>query len=245
MKKKILVICAHPDDEIFTFSQIENFSKNHYEVSALFFTESKIRRKEAELSCNLNRWNILFSSDYGLNLYDGKFHLKFRELDIFFQNILEEYQVILSPAIEGGHQDHDTIGLSIYMKALEQKDKQFYFYTTYTALSHFGFYKVMSKSNYAESLFVEDKKFSKKINLRPLSFFFKVYKSQFKSGFLLAIPWIIQAILNKYICTYKVKKNSPLKFYKLINEIKGTPLFEIHRRCKKNNWIKIISSQLD
>jgi len=245
MKNKILIICAHPDDEIFTFRQIENFPKSHYEIYALFFTESKIRRKEAELSCNLNKWNILFSSDYGLNLYDGKFHLKFRELDIFLTSILEEYQVILSPAIEGGHQDHDTIGLSIYMKALKQKDKQFYFYTTYTALSSFGLYKVMSNSNYAESLFVEDKKFLKKINLRPLLFFFKVYKSQFKSAFLLSIPWIIQMLLNKYICTYKIKNISYLKFDQLIYEIKGTPLFEIHRRCTKNNWLKIILKQLD
>ena len=68
MKNKILIICAHPDDEIFTLRQIENFPKSHYEISALFFTESKIRRKEAELSCNLNKWNILFSSDYGVNL---------------------------------------------------------------------------------------------------------------------------------------------------------------------------------
>ena len=101
-----------------------------------FLLSLKSEEKEAELSCNLNKWNILFSSDYGLNLYDGKFHLKFRELDIFLTSILEEYQVIFSPAIEGGHQDHDTIGLSIYMKALKQKDKQFYFYTTYTALSN-------------------------------------------------------------------------------------------------------------
>ena len=94
MKNKILIICAHPDDEIFTFRQIENFSEAHYEISALYFTESKIRRKEAELSCNLNKWNILFSSDYGLNIYDGKFHLKFRELDMFLKSILEEYLVI-------------------------------------------------------------------------------------------------------------------------------------------------------
>lgn len=245
MKNKILIICAHPDDEIFTFRQIENFPETNYEISALFFTESKIRRKEAELSCNLNKWKILFSSDYGVNLYDGKFHLKFRELDIFIKSILEEFQVILSPVIEGGHQDHDTIGLSIYMNALKHKDKQFYFYTTYTALSSFGLYKVMSKSNYAEALFVEDKKFSKKINLRPLSFFFKVYKSQFKSGFLLSIPWIIQMLFNKYICTYKIKNISYLKLDKIIYEIKGTPLFEIHRRCTKNNWLKTISKQLD
>ena len=131
------------------------------------------------------------------------------------------------------------------MKALKQKDKQFYFYTTYTALSNFGLYKVMLKSNYAKSLFIEDKKFSKKINLRPLSFFFKVYKSQLKSALLLSIPWIIQVLLNKYTCTYKIKKISNIKEDKLIYEIKGTPLFEIHRRCTKNNWAKFISRQID
>ena len=47
-------------------------------------------------------------------------------------------------------------------------------------------------------------------------------------------------LLNKYICTYKIKNISYLKFDQLIYEIKGTPLFEIHRRCTKNNWIKII-----
>ncbi len=57
------------------------------------------------------------------------------------------------------------------MNALKQKDKQFYFYTTYTALSSIELYKIMSKINYAESLFIEDKKFSRKINFRPLYFF--------------------------------------------------------------------------
>ncbi len=245
MKKKVLILCAHPDDEIFTFTQIANFPLTHFEISVLFFTESEIRRKEAELSCKLNKWHILFSSNYGLNFYDGKLHLKFRELDLFIKTILEEYQIVFSPAIEGGHQDHDTIGFSTYMKALEEKDKQFYFYTTYTALSNFGLYKIMSNSNYASSLFIQDKKFSKRINMRPLSFFFKVYRSQFKTGLLLSIPWIIQIILNQYICTFKIKKNSFPSEDKLIYKIKGTPLFEIHNRCTKKNWVRTILGQLN
>ena len=245
MKKKVLILCAHPDDEIFIFPHITNFPITHYEISALFFTESLIRRKEAELSCNLKGWNILFSSNYGLNFNDGELHLKFRELDLFIKKILEEYHIVFSPVIEGGHQDHDTIGFSIYMKALQDKDKHFYFYTTYTALGNFGLYKIMSNSNYASSLFIQDKKFSKRINIRPLLFFFKVYKSQFKTGLLLSVPWIIQIILNKYIYTFKIKKNLCLKQDKLIYEIKGKPLFELHNRCTKRNWIRTIIGQLN
>lgn len=242
MKKKLLVLCPHPDDEIFTFNQIKQFSEENHEIYALFFTENKIRRKEAKISCYLNKWNILFASDYGYKFSDGKIHLKYKKLDSFILKIIKDFKIIISPAIEGGHQDHDTIGFNVFIKALEKKDKEFYFYTTYTALGKFGLYLVMSKSNYADSLFVEDKTLSSKINLKSILFFFKVYKSQLKAGLLLLIPWIIQFLLNKNICTYTIKKKSYINKNKIIYTLKGIPLYEIHRRCTKREWISNINS---
>ena len=32
MKKKVLILYAHPDDEIFTFTQIANFPLSNYEI---------------------------------------------------------------------------------------------------------------------------------------------------------------------------------------------------------------------
>ena len=242
MKKKVLVLCPHPDDEIFSFNQINKLSTENNLISALFFTENEIRRKEAELSCQLKNWDILFACDFGFKFSDGKLHLNYKKLDFFINKIINEFEIIFSPAIEGGHQDHDTIGLNIFFQALERKDKQFYFYTTYTALGTFGLYLVMSKSNYAEDLFVEDINFVSKIDYKSILFFFKVYKSQLISGLLLFVPWIVQIILNKSNCTYILKNKFYINKNKLIYSLKGIPLYEIHGRCTKKEWIAEINS---
>ena len=99
MKKKLLVLCPHPDDEIFTFNQIKKFPHINYEIYALFLTENKIRRKEAEMSCALNKWNILFASDFGFKFSDGKIHLKYKKLDYFLKKLIKDFQIIFKLSI--------------------------------------------------------------------------------------------------------------------------------------------------
>ena len=49
-----------------------------------------------------------------------KCHLNYKKLDFFINKIINEFSIIFSPAIEGGHQDHDTIGFNIFIKAFEE-----------------------------------------------------------------------------------------------------------------------------
>ena len=241
-KKNFLILCPHPDDEIFTFPFFRSEFFSDSKVTALFFTGNPIRNQEAKKSCFLNKWKCLFASDLGYNFVDSIIHFNYKELNLLINKLFDEFHIILSPLIEGGHQDHDTISYCIVKNALLRKSDKVYFYSTYSAFGRFGFFSVMSKNNYASDIY---KKKSIKFEHCPkksLKHMFGVYKSQSKSWLLILLPYLLNIILRKSAYIYTL--NESLLDYKkpLINKLKGKPLYEIHERCKKFNWFKHIDN---
>ena len=241
MNTNILVLCPHADDEIFTFPFIEQFSTKKYKICALFFVENSIRRKEAIKSCLKNNWEPIFANDFGSNFVDGSLHKSYKELDNIIKKFFNEFEIIFSPVIEGGHQDHDTIGLCTVVYLITNRNKIVYFYSTYTALGSFGLFSVMSNNNFSENVFINKKNNLRELPIKSLYFMFIVYKSQFLSWSLLFIPYMINIILNRpariYTLNYKLISDINSIFCKLKNK----PLYEIHKRCNKFDWIFYIN----
>jgi len=240
-KKKILILCPHPDDEIFTFPFFKSDFFSDSVVTAIFFTETPLRKKEAKKSCFLNKWQPIFAFDLGYYFIDSLIHLNYKELNFLINKIFDEYQIILSPLIEGGHQDHDTISYSIVKNAVQRKTDKVYFYSTYSAFGRFGLFSVMSKNDYAKDIFkMKSIKFEHCLG-KSLKHMFVVYKSQAKSWLLILIPYLFNIIFKKHTHIYTLN-NSIFDYKKpIINLLKGKPLYEIHKRCKKLSWV----NQLD
>lgn len=237
MKNKILILCPHPDDEIFALPLIKNFPIE-YEISILYFTSTKRRRKEAEKSCILNKWNFIFASDLGFTFNDGFIHQKYKELNLLIRIVFEEFNIFISPIIEGGHQDHDSVGYCVLENSINKDIRNFYFYTTYTAFLDFGLYQVMSENKYAKSIFKTDKKSKIKIPLKAILLMFYLYKSQIITWLLLSIPFLLKFLSGNKVYFYKIKPNLFKSEINLIELLEGKPLYEIHKRCKKREWIK-------
>ncbi|MBO8240545.1 hypothetical protein HA152_07490 [Prochlorococcus marinus XMU1412] len=241
MNNTILVLCPHPDDEIFTFPFIKQFNTKKYKINALFFIGNSIRRKEAIKSCLMNNWQPIFASDLGYEFVDGCLHKSYEELDNIIKELFNKFDIILSPVIEGGHQDHDTIGLCTALNLIKNNNKIVYFYSTYTALGSFGLFSVMSNNKYSDNVFLNKKNNLRELPIKSLYFMFIVYKSQCLSWIFLFIPYIFNIILNRpariFTLNYKLisDKNS------IFRKLKNKPLYEIHKRCNKLDWIFFIN----
>ena len=236
-KKKILILCPHPDDEIFTFPFFKSEFFSYPNVTTLFFTGNQIRKKEAEKSCFLNKWEPLFAFDLGYKFVDSLVHLNHKELNFLINKIFDKYQIIFSPLIEGGHQDHDTISYCIVKNALLRKSNKVYFYSTYSAFGSFGLFSVMSKNNYASDIFKKENIKFKHCPSKSLKHMFGIYRSQTKSWLLILIPYLFNIILRKYAYIYTLNNSLLDNNEPIINLLKGKPLYEIHKRCKKLTWL--------
>ena len=235
LRKKVLILCPHPDDEIFTFPFINSDFLGASSISVLFFIESSIRKKEAQRSCLLNKWEALFISDWGYKFIDSLIHQDYKHLNYILQKIFADYEIIFSPLIEGGHQDHDTIGFCALKNSDNFKNKKIYFYPTYTSYGNLGLFTVMNSNNYSNSIFKEMKKKFKHRPLKTFYYIFFVYRSQYLSWLLVSFPYILNLLKNKPAKLYVLKK-SKMSNLEIFEQLKGIPLFERHKRCKQSNW---------
>tara|TARA_A100001035_G_scaffold249054_1_gene219523 strand:- start:5482 stop:6213 length:732 start_codon:yes stop_codon:yes gene_type:complete len=235
VRKKVLILSPHPDDEIFAFPFINADFLGASSISVLFFIESSIRKKEAQRSCILNNWEALFISDWGYKFFDSLIHLDYKNLNNILQKIFADYEIIFSPLIEGGHQDHDTIGFCTLKNLENFKNKKIYFYPTYTSYGKLGLFTVMHSNNYSNSIFKELEKEFKHRPLKTFYYIFFVYKSQYLSWLLISFPYVFNLLKKRTAKLYVLKKSrlSNLEIFEILN---GTPLFEIHKRCKQSSW---------
>ena len=183
MNNKILVLCPHPDDEIFTFPFIKQFSTEKFNVSALFFIENPTRKKEALKSCSLNNWEALFASDFGFLFSDGFIHKNYNELDKIIKKISIEFDIIFSPLIEGGHQDHDTIGFCTAVNSISNSKRKVFFYPTYTAIGKYGLFSVMSQNKFSRNIFLYKKNNLKELPVKSLFLCFLYINLSFYLGY--------------------------------------------------------------
>lgn len=206
--RSALVLLPHYDDEVFTLPilQSPNFFVN--KLNFIFLTDSQgvnqefnsLQRKiESEKFikriCGEIEYNIY---DFGLflKIKDGELHQNLEKVEKKIKSLLlkTNSDIILSPAYEGGHQDHDSAAvINFKLSALPGCDN--WFFPTYRAAKLKPFFAVM---NLRES---HDSHVIKKVchfnqNLIVIPF---IFKSQWKSWIGLFPLMVLKAILHKHV----------------------------------------------
>lgn len=138
---------AHQDDEAGVFQQIDEAKRKGYQTECIYFTngvkkgeDPLIRNKESInvlRKFNLKENEIIFAGEM-LGINDGKLHCHLKEAKHWLKNYLKEKEkikLIIVPAWEGGHHDHDTLhALTVIVTeelGLMSSVKQFPYYNGY------------------------------------------------------------------------------------------------------------------
>ncbi len=122
--KRIVYLLPHQDDEVFLIPKIRSDLALAEQVLFFFLTESHLseqltERRIKESQCFLKHLKVEESQIYNigkiLHIADGKLHQSLNAATALIKEILlktsneQEAQITLvSPAFEGGHQDHDA-----------------------------------------------------------------------------------------------------------------------------------------
>jgi len=238
--KEAVVLAPHPDDELFAIDAIRQLKKQDYKVSIYYFHTPWRRRCEALNATNYLKCSFLEFSNPKYVLQDGKFHLY---IDIIFREIkaiLPKFSIVLCPALEGGHQDHDTVSLTCKILSSRHTfaNHKFYYYSCYNAYSKFGIFNVGIPSQYYPNYRRHDIPCSASVH-ELLYLMFVVYKSQFKSWIVLG-PIMLLLRLATVRCILsnisKVDSNSYNHIFSGIDNPR--PLYEIHRRITHDEWLR-------
>lgn len=234
----ILIIAPHSDDEIFTLPFIYSPENNISRIDLLLIQYDKRRLREALKSAKIHNFNLIkFPSD--INIKESYFHLYLEELSLFFNKIWDKYDLVLSPAIEGGHQDHDSVTTAlIHSKEEFAKKTNIFLYSTYRGIECFpyaytcGFARKVSEKNIKSF-----KMPSNWFNIFVITIF-SCYKSQLKTWILLILPIMISFFRGK-LNRVLIANNLNYKDIELF--IPKKPLYEIYRNLNKVEWFKAYS----
>ncbi len=237
----IIVLAPHPDDEIFALPYIDYFKKINTEITILFITSNTKRKNEAIKACNFLKCKYLFASDLGYKFNDGKIHLNFLHLKNLIKKYTQNYKTVLSPILEGGHQDHDTIALATLYANYSNKKTEFVYYPTYTAINKSILYSVMSQNKYCKNIFFSRKQKYIHTPFKSLYLMFIIYKSQRLSWLFLLVPFLITIFRMKYAYYYQLSISEKLLEEKINSNISLKPLYEIHKRCSQKVWMESVS----
>ena len=114
----VLVLLAHPDDEVFLLPHLFWWHRNEIPVSILYASRSEGRRGKYKLPGRLaESRRFLRSAGLGTLLLqcvdapapDGKLHMFAQSITAWIDSNVAPRSMICSPAYEGGHQDHDSL----------------------------------------------------------------------------------------------------------------------------------------
>ena len=237
----IIVIAPHPDDEIFALPYINYFKKLNTEITILFITSNSKRKNEAIKSSNFLKCKYLFASDLGYEFKDGYIHLNFVLLKDLIKKYTKNFKTVLSPILEGGHQDHDSIALATLYANYSNKKTEFVYYPTYTAINKSIFYSVMSQNKYCKNIFFLIKQKYMHMPFKSFYLMFIIYKSQSLSWLFLVVPYLITICRIRNANYYKLSICEKLIEEKINSNISLKPLYEIHKRCSQKEWMKSVS----
>ena len=236
--KNALIIAPHSDYEIFTLPFIYSPENNISKIDLLLIQYDERRLKEAYNSSKLHGFNLIRFPE-NIDIKESFFHLNFEELSLYFNKIWENYDLVLSPAIEGGHQDHDSVSAALLHSKEKFKIKtNIFLYPTYRSLEWFPYYYTCALSKKIPKSYIKSLKMPSnwlKIFIKTI---FLCYQSQLKTWILLFIPMIISFFrgnLNKYV----IANNLDTKDIELF--IPKRPLYQIYRDCNKDEWLKAYS----
>ena len=231
---KILIISPHSDDELFGFPFIDSI-KNNFDV--LLLENDEKRYKESIKSSKINGFN--------LKIYKGEkvakgnfFHKILKQLILDFLIFFDDYDLILSPMIEGGHQDHDTVCFALlYCKKIKEGKAKLFFYSTYRGIEKFPFMYTCGFSKNIPKNTIFKVNMTNKIFFKILKTIFISYKSQYKTWFFL-LPALFIAYLKGDL--NKLCDSEKLDFKKIKLFVPKIPLYQKYRHFKRDEWLKEI-----
>ncbi len=239
---KALIICPHADDELFTLSFIYSRKFTIHKTDMVILDRNNKRLLEAKKSSEIHNFDII-SVPKSINIWDGHFHDSLKDLIKLMTEYRENYDLILSPMIEGGHQDHDTTTLSLLLSEGDKshKNNNIFLYPCYTNTNKFPWIYRCGISKSSNSLY----KLYFKMPSNWFIIIFKTvifaYKSQIKT-WLLLLPAITFAYLRGEM-NYLIKADKSMLNY-LLGNIPNVPLYEIYRGFKKEQWENIIKPNI-
>lgn len=239
--KRWLVVAPHADDEIFAIPYIAYAQKSGVEIDILFLGADPKRRREAIKSCRHLKAKEIFGEDLGLAIEDGKYHEKILEIVDIVKNLSWKHEKILAPAVEGGHQDHDTAWLAVAMTDAINKTNKGSYYQTYTARGRHGLFTTCSAENqYTQDIFEKAWTTTELMLVKRLFLAVSSYKSQYKTWtFLLAglmIKWSSGEVRETILTC---KDMDIYRLNKILYSLSGKAcLYEIHSRIQQSCWQK-------
>ena len=240
-EKNLLILAPHADDEIFCIPHAKYLESNGYSITILFLSGSIRRFKEAKNSCQMLRWGCIIATNHGDKYADGFFHFKLPSLVQYLQDAFENYSLVLCPALEGGHQDHDTTFVACMMALSDQSHCEVLFFKTYTATGRWKFFEVFSRENYCKFIkFIPSAGLNHRFWLIRLALIFFVYRSQWSSWIALLPAMLFATISGRNDKIYTLAYADYRQDLDCILDSESLPLYEIHQRCSKQEWLSCI-----
>lgn len=245
MNKKLIIILAHQDDEIFIFNRIYDF-KNKKNIHVFYLT-SGLRRESIKFKNNYREkesLNVLLKLGLlkkNINFIGSKLSINVNELYLSLDKVFNEIQKkiksikgsknIITHSLEGGHEDHDAcyyISKKIFYNNEIEKAYQFSAYNGKNL--PFTFFRVLSPiSN-------NGKKIKFYYNLKSRFFFVFLlffYPSQFKIWIGLYPFLVYKYMFDKYYEMQLLPKNNFQK-----KPHKGELLYEKRGYCNYKSFSK-------
>lgn len=226
MKKNVLFIFCHQDDEIAVFNHIKNSIKLNLNVFVLFLTsgsinkkinKNKLYRRDLESlsvlkNLGVKNKNIKFiGRKLGINVYElyKNYLAAYKELSKQINYIKGDIEII-THSWEGGNTDHDSCYLLVKKLYINNnKIKSCFQFSLYHSKNMpFNFYKVLDPITENGKII----KYSININdkIRFIFLLFK-YLTQKKVWVGLYPSIIIKIIINKYGYLQKINKSRIIK----------------------------------
>jgi len=235
--EKTLIICPHADDELFTFGLLYSRENIFREIDLLLIGEDKERRKESIIASKINKLNLI-KTPINTKCRDSYYHMNFENLKKYFVKNLKKYDLVLSPLIEGGHQDHDTVTAALLKsKVTNKSNTKILLYSTYRSVSMFP---ILFRCGIPRGLFTNQRyffNFTFKGLKRFIQTIFIAYKSQYISWFLLT-PFLFIAYLFGELNYMVIADELSLENVLALSPKK--PLYETYRNLKRTTWLEHI-----
>ena len=240
MKKvfeRTLIICPHADDELFTFGLIFSSENSFKQIDLLLIGCDKNRQKEFQISSKINKLNLV-KLPSNIRFIDSFYHINFKSLKKYFLKNLINYDLILSPLIEGGHQDHDTVTAALLQcKEIMKFNAKILLYSTYRSMEKFP---ALFRCGIPKGLF-KDKRYYFSFTFKAIARFTKTiliaYKSQYSSWLILS-PFLFIAYIIRDLNFMIIADNLSLEYILKISPQK--PLYQTYRRFKRSSWLEYI-----
>ena len=235
--ERTLIICPHADDELFTFGFLYSKENHFKKIDLLLIGCNQNRQKEAIISSKINKLNLI-NMQSNIVCIDSFYHLNFKKLKKYFSKNLGDYDLVLSPLIEGGHQDHDTVTAALLKsKESENFKVKILLYSTYRSMDKIP---NLFRCGIPKGLF-NNQKYYYSFTFKSIKSITKTilyaYKSQYLT-WLILLPFLIIAYMLKELNYMIIAEN--LSFDYILGMSPKRPLYQTYRNLKRSTWFGYI-----